>query len=189
MPVRSTPVASVSLTRGHRRNVGTETCDIVDYSYSNEWLLRVTGDARVHGDRLEKAFHNAAPGAINRTFSGHVYHQSPNLVASSLGYNNLDQQGDRAWRMEWFHATPCCTGNQARLLPNYIHHTWMGTPDGGLAATMYAPVTVRSSVGDVTVEIASKTSYPFEDTAIMDVTVVDSKTKNFPLWLRIPAWW
>ena len=161
----------------------------MDYSYSNEWLLRVTGDARVHGDRLEKAFHNAAPGAINRTFSGHVYHQSANLVASSLGYNNLDQQGDRAWRMEWFHATPCCTGNQARLLPNYIHHTWMGTPDGGLAATMYAPVTVRSSVGDVTVEISSKTSYPFEDTVIMDVTLVDSAAASFPLWLRIPAWW
>ena len=83
----------------------------------------------------------------------------------------------------------CCTGNQARLLPNYIHHSWMGTPDGGLAATMYAPVTVRSSVGDVTVEISSKTSYPFEDTVIMDVTLVDSAAASFPLWLRIPAWW
>ena len=131
----------------------------------------------------------AAPFASSLEASRSGCTESPNLVASSLGYNNLDQQGDRAWRMEWFHATPCCTGNQARLLPNYIHHTWMGTPDGGLAATMYAPVTVRSSVGDVTVEISSKTSYPFEDTAIMDVTVVDSKTKNFPLWLRIPAWW
>ena len=97
-------------------NVGTETCDIVDFTYSNEWLLRITGDARVHGDRLEKAFHNAAPGAINRTFSGHVYHQSPNLVATSRGYNNMDQQGDHAWRMEWFHATPCCTG--AFLVPD-----------------------------------------------------------------------
>lgn len=166
-------------------NVGTETCDIVDFTYSNEWLLRITGDARVHGDRLEKAFHNAAPGAINRTFSGHVYHQSPNLVATSRGYNNMDQQGDHAWRMEWFHATPCCTGaflvpgsgsddvcrlcipqhsislalptqaevsilartagNQARLLPNYIHHSWYGTPDGGLAATMYGPTTVRTT--------------------------------------------
>ena len=65
----------------------------------------------------------------------------------------------------------------------------MGTPDGGLAATMYAPVTVRSSVGDVTVEISSKTSYPFEDTVIMDVTLVDSAAASFPLWLRIPAWW
>ena len=55
---------------------------------------------------------------------------------------------------------------------------------------MYAPVTVRSSVGDVTaVEISSKTSYPFEDTVIMDVTLVDSAAASFPLWLRIPAWW
>ena len=31
---------------------------------------------------------------------------------------------------------PCCTGNQARLLPNYIHHTWTATKDNGLAAAM-----------------------------------------------------
>jgi uncharacterized protein len=137
-------------------NVGTETCNIVDYSYSNIWLMRITGDGRLYGDRLEKAFHNAAPGAINRTFSGHVYHQSPNLVGSSLGYNNLDMQGDHAWRMEWFHATPCCTGNQARLLPNYIHHMWFGTVDGGLAATMYGPnkiKTVVSGTGGTTLPV------------------------------------
>jgi hypothetical protein len=178
-------------------NVGTETCDIVDYSYSNEWLLRITGDARVHGDRLEKAFHNAAPGAINRTFSGHVYHQSPNLVASSRGYDNLDQQGDRAWRMEWFHATPCCTGNQARLLPNYIHHMFWGTPEGGLAATMYGPVTVRAAVGSgkaaatQQIELSVSTDYPFADTINMSLTVLDddnTATATFPLLLRIPAW-
>lgn len=56
-------------------NVGTETCNIVDYTYSNEWLLRITGDTRVHGDRVEKAFFNAAGAAINRSFEAHVYHQ------------------------------------------------------------------------------------------------------------------
>jgi hypothetical protein len=25
-------------------NLGTETCDISDYTYSNEWLLRITGN-------------------------------------------------------------------------------------------------------------------------------------------------
>ena len=172
--------------------MGTETCDIVDYTYSNEWLLRITGDARVHGDRLEKAFHNAAPGAINRTFTGHVYHQSPNLVAGSRGYNNLDEQGDHAWRMEWFHATPCCTGNQARLLPNYIHHSWYGTPDGASPHTCFvsrhlftSPYKAEQSFpfcwlrpiggglaatmyGPTTVtlgnvQIATKTDYPFSD--------------------------
>ena len=50
-------------------NVATETCDVSDFMYSNEWLLRVAGDGR-YGDHIEKAFFNAAPGAVNRTFSG-----------------------------------------------------------------------------------------------------------------------
>lgn len=68
-----------------------------------------------------------------------------------------------------------------------------GTPDGGLAATMYGPVTVRADVagaasGPVTVKISSRTSYPFDDTILMTVTVVDSTAATFPLLLRIPAW-
>lgn len=52
-------------------NVATETCDVSDFIYSNSWMLRITGDGR-YADALEKAFHNAAPGAVNRTFDGHV---------------------------------------------------------------------------------------------------------------------
>ena len=194
-------------------NVGTETCNIVDYSYSNIWLMRITGDGRTYGDRLEKAFHNAAPGAINRTFSGHVYHQSPNLVGSSLGWNSLDVQGDHAWRMQWFHMTPCCTGNQARLLPNYIHHMWFGTVDGGLAATMYGPNKIATMVrggvaGDtsnaaIPIEIVTATNYPFEDEITLTITSIGGRNisassssgggsggdgAHFPLLLRIPAW-
>ncbi len=104
--------------------------------------------------------------------------------------------------MEWFHATPCCTGNQARLLPNYIHSMWHSTADGGLAATMYGPNTVHATVGggagapQKQVEIAVTTAYPFSDTVIMTVTIEGSKpnrsgeraTATFPLALRIPAW-
>lgn len=45
---------------------GTETCDVSDFLYSNTWMLRITGDGKF-GDRLEKAFHNAAPATV-RTF-------------------------------------------------------------------------------------------------------------------------
>ena len=169
------------------RLAGTETCDISDFTYSNEWLLRITGNARVHGDRLEKAFHNAAPGAINRSFTGHVYNQSPNLVASSLGWSI---PGDPRWHEAWYHNPPCCTGNQARLLPNYIHHMWYGTPAGGLAATMFGPNRVRAPVGasGTVVTIETDTAYPFEDNIRMTVSVPGSDGVTFPLLLRIPGW-
>ena len=89
-----------------------------------------------------------------------------------------------------FHATPCCTGNQARLLPNYIHHMWWGTADGGLAATMYGPSMVRTRVGSSTwqqIEVVASTQYPFEDHIIMKISKLD-RSVLFPLLLRIPAW-
>jgi len=174
-------------------NLGTETCNIADFTYSNEWLLRVTGNARVHGDRLEKAFHNAAPGAVNRTFTGHVYNQNPNLVminSSSEGYHNCQANGECRWQMQWFHHPPCCSGNVNRLLPNYIHHMWYGTPDGGLAATMYGPNHVIAPVGKqaTPVEISVTTAYPFEDKIVMNVNHTNTAPVTFPLLLRIPAW-
>lgn len=59
-------------------NASTETCDVSDFIHSNTWLLRHVGDGR-YGDRLERAFFNAAPGALNRDYTQHVYYQSPNL--------------------------------------------------------------------------------------------------------------
>ena len=52
-------------------NASTETCDISDFMHSNTWLLRQTGNAS-YGDRLERAFHNAAPAAVSRSYMEHV---------------------------------------------------------------------------------------------------------------------
>ncbi len=73
------------------------------------------GDGK-YGDRLERAFHNAAPATVNRSFSGHVYYQSPNLVPGQGLYGIPKIK----WEESYYHTPPCCTGNQARLLPNYV---------------------------------------------------------------------
>jgi len=59
-------------------NASSETCDVSDFIHSNTWLLRNTGKG-LYGDRLERAFHNAAAGALNRDYTKHVYYQNPNL--------------------------------------------------------------------------------------------------------------
>jgi DUF1680 family protein len=97
-------------------NASTETCDVSDFLHSNTWLLRNTGKA-VYGDRLEKAFHNAAPGAVNRDYTKHVYYQNANLQRIPVDYIEYGHNISRRWSMNTMHTPPCCTGNQARLLP------------------------------------------------------------------------
>jgi len=70
-------------------NASTETCDISDFMHSNTWLLRQSGNS-TYGDRLERAFHNAAPAAVNREYTEHVYYQSANLREIPKG---VDGQG------------------------------------------------------------------------------------------------
>eukprot|EP00040_Diaphanoeca_grandis_P010510 m.53816 g.53816 ORF g.53816 m.53816 type:complete len:675 (-) comp21826_c0_seq1:383-2407(-) len=167
-------------------NIGTETCDISDFMYSNEWMLRVVGESK-YGDHIEKAFFNAAPGAVNRSFSGHVYYQSPNMVNTSLGMDIDPAITDPRWAETWYHTPPCCTGNQVRMLPNFIHHMWFATVDGGVAATMHGPSILNTVVHDnVGVTVISKTNYPFEETITFSVSASENST--WPLKLRIPAW-
>eukprot|EP00040_Diaphanoeca_grandis_P000149 m.14498 g.14498 ORF g.14498 m.14498 type:complete len:723 (-) comp10170_c0_seq1:354-2522(-) len=170
-------------------NVATETCDVSDFIYSSSWMYRVTGDSHF-GDRLEKAFHNAAPGAVNRSFSGHVYFQSPNYAQMQDVDPNVASD---KWQEMYWHGPPCCTGNQARMLPNYIHHMWFGTADGGLAATMYGPNKVTAEVGAAStsrnvVTITSSTSYPFDNVVSFTISVVNAHTANFEFLFRVPGW-
>lgn len=61
-------------------NAATETCDVSDFIYSNSWMLRVTGHSKF-GDRLERAFYNAAPGAVSNPIVKHC------LIDHSLDMN------------------------------------------------------------------------------------------------------
>jgi hypothetical protein len=79
--------------------------------------------------------------------------------------------------------------------PKLVQHLWMATPEGGLAAVVYAPSAVTARVGhgardgsgagtEVTIE--EKTDYPFE--GAVELTVRLKREVAFPLKLRIPAW-
>ena len=132
----------------------------------------------------------------------HVYFQSPNYAP---GQNTFGHPSD-TWDEALWHGPPCCTGNQARMLPNYIHHMWFGTADGGLAATMYGPTTVTTVVGTAgnrrNITIASDTTYPFaRENAVRYTVSLDggvgrgargkaaaAGSVRFPLLLRVPGW-
>ena len=79
-PCRARLVATVR--RQHRRRGGrldqrfrgTETCDVVQYMWNYIWLLRIAGEGQ-WGDRVERAFSNAAPATVRGT-------QDPRLIIS-----------------------------------------------------------------------------------------------------------
>lgn len=90
---------------------------------------------------------------------------------------------------EYYHSPPCCTGNQVRMLPNYIHHSWFGA-DGGLACSMYTSSTVNVTLGNTRVLVSSVTDYPFSSTVEFTISIPSQPSSGFefPFLLRIPGW-
>jgi len=160
----------------------TETCDIWTYSWARLLFYRNTGD-REFGDGVERAFFNAAPGAVTRGFDSLVYFQQPNRLprqtigmTSSFGFDYQKVQ-----------FVLCCNGMVNNIIPGYVANMWMATYDNGLAATLYGPCTVRALAGDsVPVDLACATGDPFEES--VDITVTPQRTVSFPWYVRIPAW-
>jgi hypothetical protein len=71
--------------------------------------------------------------------------------------------------------------------PKLAANLWMATPDQGLAAVVYGPSEVATTVrGGVAVRIEEETGYPFRDT--VSLIVRPERAATFPLALRIPAW-
>jgi hypothetical protein len=155
----------------------TETCDVTAYMWSQIVLMTVAGQGLM-GDRVERAFFNAAPAVVSRDFKTHVYLQSPNRLAPGNRERLFYRQK---------HDPLCCTAALNRMLPNYVMHMWMATYDNGLAATHYGPCKVSALVADrVPVEIACQTDYPFNET--IEITVKPARQATFPLSFRVPGW-
>ena len=164
---------------------GSETCDVAGYVWSQISLLAVTGQGRM-ADRLERAFFNAGPATVSRDFKTHVYFQSPNRFADqSPDFPHGPRGGGGSYQAK--HSPLCCSAALNRVVPWFVTHMWMATPDNGLVAACYGPSKVTALVADhVPVTIVCKTDYPFNET--IDLTVDPARVATFPLEFHIPGW-
>jgi hypothetical protein len=170
-----------------------ETCDISDHMWSWGYMLMATGDS-VWADRVERACFNAAPGAIKNDWKAVQYLSCPNQFLATLNSDHNDAEfKERGGRMMAYQPNPgqktaCCGGNVHRILPNYVIRMWMKSDDGGLAAVMYGPSTLKTTVGpdNQPVQITQNTHYPFDEQ--IRFTIQSSSPIKFPLSLRIPGW-
>ncbi|MGV9574289.1 RICIN domain-containing protein, partial [Streptomyces nigra] len=168
---------------------GFETCGIVEFMASHELLTRITGDP-VWADRCEELAFNMLPASLDA--EGKAIH----YITSANGVDLDDRaktqgQFQNGFAMQAFQAGVdqyrCCPHNYGMGWPYFTEELWLGTPDGGLAAALYAPSSVRTQVaGGTTVTVTETTDYPFGDTVTL--TVSTPRPVRFPLLLRVPGW-
>jgi DUF1680 family protein len=164
---------------------GAETCSMVEFMYSNESLMKITGDPR-YAERCEEIAFNSLPAALTPDLRGLHYLTAPNLIScDSSGEHDFQNGGTLLSYDPWSYR--CCQHNFAFGWPYFSEHLWLATLDNGIAAVLYAPSQVTAKVADgAEVRIAEDTWYPFGD--FIDLTLWTNKPVEFPLYLRIPEW-
>lgn len=171
---------------GNDPGQGSELCSAVELMYSYEQMLKITGDTGF-ADALERVAFNALPAQISDDFTLHQYFQKPNQARITLGIHNFDVgQKGTGQVFGFLTAYPCCLSNQHQGWPKFTRNLWYSTKDGGLAAMVYSPCTVKASVGGKEVIIKEETFYPMDGKILFRISVPEPVT--FPLELRIPSW-
>ncbi|MFJ1789271.1 RICIN domain-containing protein [Streptomyces anulatus] len=168
---------------------GFETCGIVEFMASHQLLTRITGDP-LWADRCEELAFNSLPASLDP--SGRAVHYI--TCANSVDLDNApkrDRQFQNGFAMLAYlpgvDQYRCCPHNYGMGWPYFTEELWHATPDGGLAAAMYAPSEVTAKVADGTeVTFTEETGYPFTDTVTLSLT--SPEPLRFPLVLRVPAW-
>ncbi|HEX4311440.1 MAG TPA: beta-L-arabinofuranosidase domain-containing protein [Acidobacteriaceae bacterium] len=170
---------------------GSELCTVVEYMFSLEHSLAITGDAAL-GDRLEKLAFNALPGTFTDDMWAHQYNQEPNQVECSLHSRPWTTDGPES---NLFGLEPnfgCCTANFSQGWPKLSNSLILRSgngnddPNDGLVCAVYAPCEVHTAIGQTAVHLVMDTNYPFRGSVRLSVN--PASTSRFPLRLRIPAW-
>jgi uncharacterized protein len=165
---------------------GTELCAVVEYLFSLETLVAITGDAAL-GDRLERIAFNALPATFSPDMWTHQYVQQANQVQCRIVQDRVyTNNGPDA---NIFGLEPhfgCCTANMHQGWPKFAASLWMRAPDGALAAISYAPCVVNATLNEQPVIVTVETTYPWEE-RVSIVVETDAPVEG-ALLLRVPAW-
>lgn len=172
---------------GNNPTQGTELCTIVEYMFSLEQMLQITGDPD-YASQLERIAYNALPTQASDDFMNRQYFQQLNQVEVSRKDRNFDTNHhgtDVCFGL--LSGYPCCTSNMHQGWPKFTQNLYYATPDGGVAVLMYAPSSVRMKVADGSeVTIKEETTYPFGEKVSFNIGL--SQETKFPFSLRLPDW-
>jgi len=174
---------------GNDPTQGIELCSVVEFMFSLETMLAITGEV-AWADQLEKIAFNALPTQSNDAYTSRQYFQTANQVLISRDRRNFfetENHGHTDLCYGLLTGYPCCTCNMHQGWPKFVQHLWFATADGGAAALIYAPsqVTFNLTHGPA-ISFTEETDYPFDGT--IRFTYRADKSLTFPFYLRIPGW-
>jgi hypothetical protein len=167
---------------------GTELCATVEAMYSLEQIISITGETH-YMDALERMTFNALPAQTTEDFYHRQYFGIANQVEVKKGIYNFSLPFSRKMNNVYgpFAGYTCCTANMHQGWPKYISHLWYATIDGGVAALVYGPNKLQTTLPNgVGLTIDEQTQYPFEDQ--IKFIVQPSKSSEFPIEFRVPIW-
>jgi DUF1680 family protein len=172
---------------GNNPTQGSELCTAVEMMYTLESSLEITGDVD-YADKLEKIAFNALPTQISDDFQTHQYFQQANQVMLTRQMHNFgDNHGGTDVCYGLLTGYPCCASNMHQGWPKFTQNLWYTTADKGIAALIYSPSEVTTTVANGTeVTFKEETHYPFEEA--VKFTLQTKKAVAFPFHMRIPQW-
>ncbi len=174
---------------GRDPSQGSELCTVVEFMFSLEQSIAITGDASL-GDRLERLAFNALPGTFTDDMWAHQYNQEPNQVECSLHHKPWVSDGPESNLYGLEPNFGCCTANFHQGWPKFAASLFMRSgareSEDGLAAIAYAPCEMRTRVRGTAVRVVEETEYPFKGN--IQIMLNPASPLRFPLQMRIPAW-
>ena len=165
---------------------GTELCAVVEYMFSIENIIYITGDG-LYGDILEKIAFNALPATLSPDICSHQYVQQTNQVICNVAkrewYNNEDDSNIFGLEPNF----GCCTANLHQGWPKFCQNLWLKDVEGGLVCMSYAPCEVSlEAISGETIKFNIDTNYPFEERVIIKVSC--DGPQKLAVSFRIPRW-
>jgi len=141
------------------------------------YLLRITKNPH-YGDSMERVMYNTVLGALPLNQFGKAFYQS-NYHSHARkayfdGYENIMHD-------EW----PCCSGTLPQIAADYRISTYFRDREG-VFVNLYIPSALRWKQDDAEVSLTQSGQYPLSDEIALEVKT--TRSKNFTVRLRIPAW-
>ncbi len=158
-----------------------EYCAIKELLASFSSGLQKTGHAEF-GDQVERLIFNAAQGARAPRGKAITYLTRDNRYQVSGALHNRD-----SFSPAHADVAVCCNPNATQVMSLYVRGMWMrANREQGLAATLYGPCSVNTTVRGTHLHIDEETQYPFSPD--VSITLSPERPVKFPLLLRNPQW-